>query len=137
MLGWGIGLKVLGWLSGIKSGAGRWLNAETGKALIVAVLMIGLVAGGTLLFAGGKSSGGARVEAAWLNAVNKLNAVRQRAKAAQAVKIAAAAQAERDKAEAERDEAITRASELEVELAALKSKNEIAFPRKLAGELNR
>lgn len=137
MFGWGLGLKVLGWLSGIKAGAGRWINAETGKALMVAVVMIGLVAGGTLLFAGGKSSGGARVEAAWLNAVNKLNAVRQRARAAQAIRIAAAAQAERDSAEAERDEAISRAANLEVELAVLKSKNEIAFPKKLAGELNK
>lgn len=138
MFGFGvIGLNVLGWLSGIKSGAARWINAEAGKALIAAVVMIALVAGGTLLFSGGKSSGGARVEAAWLSAVNKINAIRLKMRADQAIKIAAATQAERDRAEAERDEAIARAASLEVELATLKSRDAVAFPRQLAGELNR
>ena len=108
-------------LAWFRTGATRWLNAETAKAALIVVIAVIAVLAATMLWRGGAASATARlVSRLHTQTVMVLKKQLERANAA-----TAAAAAERARIEAERSAAVEQVRELEAELARIKSDDTI------------
>ena len=135
-----MGILTLAWwaakLTGIRSGAGRWLNAETAKALSIAIVATAVLLGCVMLFRAGGSGREAKVNWRWLQQITALNLKRAKKQAADNAAMAQATDAERARIAADHRLTIEHVAALERQLAAYKD-NPVAYPRDLARSLNK
>ena len=124
-------LTALSFLAGAK----RWFNADTLKALSIAIAAVVCLAAFVLLFKAGGAAKEASVNWKWLQQISELNRKRAERVAAIERNIAQATAIERDAALVQLQMEADRAADLERQLAALKD-NPVAFPKSLARSLN-
>lgn len=110
-------------------GAGRWLNAEAGKALMVAIVAVAVLIGAVMIYGAGGSATEAKVNWRWLQQVANANRVKAERRAADMAAMAEKSAEAQQRAERERDAALERATALERDLAALGAADAIVISR--------
>ena len=113
---------------GLFGGAQRWINAETGKAVCIAIVSVSVLLGCVLIFRAGGTGREATVNWRWLQRITAANLKTAERQAADQKAIAEASSAAEIKALAELRAALESKADLERELAKLKD-NPIVYTR--------
>lgn len=126
-------------LAGFKAGFSRWFNADVFKACVWAFAIVSILAAIAWSHGSGLKRGRAQYEAQVLADTNRRNAEIAAKQAAEAKRVAQAAERERAAYERDLEQALDRAASLERQLAELKqtSGDPVVLPRSLARELNK
>jgi uncharacterized protein HemX len=111
------------------AGARRWLNAEAGKALMVAIVAVAVLIGAVMIYGAGGSATEAKVNWRWLQQITNANRLKAERRAADMAARAEKSAEAQQRAERERDAALERATALERDLAALGAADAIVISR--------
>lgn len=118
---------------------GRWFSVDAAKALCVAVVAVGVIAAGVLLFNAGGSGAAHRADATWLSRLLQISEMRAKLRASRDRAVIDATDQARRNVERDRDAALANAQQLERALltATEASADPVVIPKALAEELNR